>query len=81
MQGEIDIVSLIRLNRLTEFMQKLTLDRHQRYLVNKFNKYHISLDHDENLIHIERQAAEERLTEPGYNCTNYSTENIDIAVT
>jgi hypothetical protein len=63
MKSEIDIVSIVHRNRISYFLHKERLDKYQRYFVNKFKFYNLSLDEQENAQQVDRRIAESVLIE------------------
>jgi len=50
MSHEIDIVGLIQSLRVSSFVNKIFLDRHQRFFISKFRLYHSSADKEVNFF-------------------------------
>jgi hypothetical protein len=71
MHRELDIVALVQSLRLSEFLHKTLLKKHQRFFINKFRMYNISgigLE-DENMAM--RIKTEDQLTAAGYSSDGY----------
>ena len=54
---EIDIVNFIQNQRLSQFCHRLSLDGHQRWFVNKFNKYNLDAETTDQLEEDEKKEA------------------------
>jgi len=66
LQGEIDIVSIIRTLRMSDFVNNNKLKNYQRFFINKFKKYNLSADeHVKDWVE-ERLKNELELTQPGF---------------
>jgi hypothetical protein len=71
---ELDIVNYVRNQRLSCFAQKLTMNGHQRWFVNKFMKYNLASDDVETMEAISRTEEKEAArTRPGHSFEAYAS--------
>ena len=56
---ELDIVAFVRDQRLSSFAHKLTMNGHQRWFVNKFQKYNLATEDQEKMEEIKRTEEKE----------------------
>ena len=71
---ELDIVSFVRDQRLSSFAHKLTMNGHQRWFVNKFQKYNLATEDLETMDKIKQAEDKEALrTRPGYSKESYAS--------
>ena len=67
MNQETDIVSIIEQLRVAQFSQIVTLQKYQRYFVNKFQRYYLSTDLKENKVQQKRAEKDAHLIESSYD--------------
>jgi len=81
---ELDIMALVSEQRLSAFAHKLLMSRHQRWLVNKSQRFNLACDDQEKMVKIQKaEEKEARTIKPGYSWKTYSsietrTDKLDL---
>ena len=84
LRRELDIVGLVSEQRLSAFVHKLLMSRHQRWLVNKFQRFNLA-KRDPRRMEIIKEAElkEARTIKPGFSWKSYisiesKTDKLDL---
>ena len=81
---ELDIMGLVSEQRLSAFCHKLLMSRHQRWLVNKSQRFNLAPEDPDKMVKIEEaEAKEARTIKSGYSWKTYSsietrTDKLDL---
>ena len=81
---ELDIMSLVSEQRLSAFCHKLLMSRHQRWLVNKSQRFNLAPEDPDKMVHIQSaEAKEARTIKSGYSWRTYAsietrTDKLDL---